>query len=72
MIDPDKPLPDDIRRIIREAEAKAAPDIHDEIADIVERSFGVTNEQRPPDRKPILATPFAWQQPWKIPPRQFL
>ncbi|WP_248310853.1 AAA family ATPase [Bosea vaviloviae] len=71
MIDPDKPLPDDIRRIIREAEAKAAPNVDDEIADIVDRAFAAA-EQQQPVRKPILATPFVWQLPWKIPPRQFL
>jgi hypothetical protein len=72
MSDPDKPLPDDIRRIIIEAEAEAKLARHNQIADLVEGAFTAPIDEAQPARKPILATPFVWQMPWKIPPRQFL
>lgn len=57
---------------LRAIRAGADASVHGRIADIVERSFGDVAADAQPQRKPILATPFAWQQPWKIPPRQFL
>lgn len=78
MSDPEKLLPDELRRIMIEAETKSSPSLKDQlIADMVEDAFTGAPYTLPPEatpvaRKPILATPFTWKAPWQIPPRQFL
>lgn len=80
MSDPEKPLPEDLCRIIAGDEARGDP--HFRIADMVEGAFSTPADSRhslPPatsehaqKRKPILATPFQWTAPHAIPPRRFL
>jgi len=75
MSDQPKPLPEGIRRIIDDVDELSAESLRaimreGEPAGKPSDTFGL--DDAPAPRKPIAATPFAWQSPWKIPPRQFL
>lgn len=76
---PEDILPDDLRRIIVDAEREGDP--HRRIADMVEGAFrrgdepiliGPPVDDDRPKRRPIVATPFQWVAPSAIPPRRFL